>query len=473
MPRPLPTRPAALAAYGLLLPLLAAPAAPAAAQRVLVAHDHAGGAVSTAGLRGKIAELFIFGPGQDPLFLAGSAGSTNPSSVQAHGTHFIPSAAASNGSIIGFIGQALSTSVASIPIGATTSGETFRFEGGVPVSTATSAGPIFAERAQTLGRGRVLAGVNRSAFNFSSIRGVPLRDVQVTFTHENTNAPGCAAENGGQDCGQFGVPVLENEVMGVSLDLDIDVAVTSFYVTYGVTDRIDFGVALPVLQNSFRGTSSAQIVPFGGGNAVHFFAGTPQNPVLSASRTTTGSAFGLGDVAARLKVNASSGARTGVAFLLDARFPTGEVDNLMGTGEFVGRGLAIVSSRFGNFSPHANAGYLYRADRELATDAVLATLGFDHLLGKGVTLAADVLGELQVGSNRLELPQTVQFEAPFRRTVDPTNIPEMRDDVVNGSFGFKFTTAGRVSGIANALFPLNDGGLRSRTTFTLGVEYSF
>lgn len=468
MPAVRPLRPAALVACGLLL------AAPMHAQVVLHAgHAHGSTTLATNGLRGKIAELFIFGPGQDPLFLAGSAGSTNPASVQAHGTHFIPSAAASNGSIIGFIGQALSTSVASIPIGATTSGETFRFEGGVPVSTATSAGPIFAERAQTLGRGRVLAGVNRSSFNFSSLRGVPLRDLQVNFTHENTNAAGCATENAGQDCAQYGVPVLENEVMAVTLDLDIDVAVTSFYVTYGVTDRIDFGVAVPLLQNSFRGTSSAQIVPFGGGNAVHFFAGTPQNPVLQATRSTSSSAFGIGDVAARLKVNATSSARTGVAFLLDARFPTGEVDNLMGTGEFVGRGLAVVSSRFGNFSPHANAGYLFRADRELANDAVLATLGFDHLLGKGVTLAADVLAELQVGSNRLELPGTVQFDAPFRRTVEPTNIPSMRDDVVNGSFGFKFTTSSRVTGIANALFPLNDGGLRAHTTFTAGVEYSF
>jgi hypothetical protein len=135
--------------------------------------------------------------------------------------------------------------------------------------------------------------------------------------------------------------------------------------------------------------------------------------------------------------------------------------------------VAVVSSRFGAFSPHVNAGYLFRADREVANDAVLGTAGFDQLLGKGVTLAADVLAELQVGSNRLRLPTTVEFDAPFRRSVEPTNIPEMRDDVVNGSFGFKFTTASRVTAIVNALFPLNDGGLRSRTTLTGGVEYSF
>ena len=45
---------------------------------------------------------------------------------------------------------------------------TFRFEGGVPVRTSQSAGPIFAERAQTLGRGRMLAGLTRSSFSFTS-----------------------------------------------------------------------------------------------------------------------------------------------------------------------------------------------------------------------------------------------------------------------------------------------------------------
>ena len=38
------------------------------------------------GLRGQIAQLFIFGPGEDPLFLSGSADPANPTSVQAHST---------------------------------------------------------------------------------------------------------------------------------------------------------------------------------------------------------------------------------------------------------------------------------------------------------------------------------------------------------------------------------------------------
>src|SRR3954468_12677186 len=106
------------------------------------------------GLREKISQLFIFGAGEDPLFLGGSADPSNPASIQAHGAHFVPSAVSQNGSLISFLTTAISGNVANAPIGSTSGGSTFRFEAGVPVRTSISSGPIFAERAQTLGRGR-------------------------------------------------------------------------------------------------------------------------------------------------------------------------------------------------------------------------------------------------------------------------------------------------------------------------------
>ena len=95
-------------------------------------------------LRGKISQLFIFGSGDDPLFLSGTADANNPASVRVHGTHFIPAAVSQNGSLIAFITDAVATSVGNLPMGATSGGTTFRFEGGVPVKTSMSGGPIFA-----------------------------------------------------------------------------------------------------------------------------------------------------------------------------------------------------------------------------------------------------------------------------------------------------------------------------------------
>lgn len=422
-------------------------------------------------LRDQIAALFIFGPGENPLFLAGSADPGNPASIQPHGTHFVPASAAENASVIAFITDAIGGRVASMPVGSTSGGETFRFEGGVPVRTSTSAGPVFAERALTLGRGRALAGVSRSGFHLQSLRGVDLRNVGLTFTHQNVDFPDCDAQFGDR-CAKMGVPGLENDVIEVRMSLDLDVRVTSFYMTYGATDRLDVGAVVPVVSTTLRGESEAQIQPFGGTTVAHFFAGTPTNPGLDATRTVQGNAMGLGDVSLRAKAGLRETGRTSVAVLADARFATGSAADLLGAGAFAARGLAIVTTRFGDVAAHANAGYAYRARRR-QNDAVLVTVGFDDQMTKQVTLAAELLGELQVGSSRLRLPPPVSYDAPFRRTVVPTTIPDRRDDIVNGSFGFKVTPRRDVIGVVNALFPLNRGGLRPGVTYTAGVEVGF
>src|SRR5207247_11171936 len=123
----------------------------------------------------------------------------NPASLHSHALHFIPSSNSENASLIPVITYALGASVANIPIGSTSGGETFRFEGGVPVRTSTSAGPIFAERAQTLGRGRVLAGISRTGFRFATLRGVDMGNIDLTFTHHNVAFTGCATQFGA-DC---------------------------------------------------------------------------------------------------------------------------------------------------------------------------------------------------------------------------------------------------------------------------------
>ena len=422
-------------------------------------------------LRDKISSLFIFGSGEEPLFLAGSGDPSNPVSLQAHGMHFIPSSNAENASLISLVTDALGSSIASIPIGSTGGGETFHFVGGVPVRTSTSAGPIFAERAQTLGRGRVLVGASRTGFRFATLRGVDMDNIKLTFTHENSDFANCSVIFAG-DCKKYGIPAFENDVIDFRLSMNLDVHVTSMYVTYGVTDQFDIGVVVPIVQADFRGQSFAQIQPFGGTTVAHYFAGTPTNPVLNDSRESLGSAAGLGDVTVRAKLNLREAPSASVAVLVDGRFPTGGEDDLLGSGKFSARALAIVNSRMGDFSPHLNVGYLHHAGNQ-QNDAVLGTVGFDQRMADGFTLAADLVSELQVGDSKLVLPGLVTWEAPFRRTLNPTNIPSIRDDVVNGSFGFKAAPAHNTLIVVNALFPLNRGGMRPNLVYTAGIERTF
>ena len=422
------------------------------------------------GLRAKIAELFIFGPGEDPLFLAGSADPGNPVSIQAHGSHFVPSAVSSNGSVIGVLTQAISGNVSNAPTGATSGGETFKFEAGVPVKTSSSAGPIFAERAQTLGRGRLLVGVGRTGFHFTSLRGISLNNLEVFFTHQNVNFAGCDSIYGGP-CSKMGIPNLENDVIQDRLAIDVNVDVTSFYVTYGLTDKFDMSLVVPLVSARMHGRSDALIFPFGGPTAAHFFAGTTTNPVLTATREVDGSAFGLGDVAVRAKFNVRESSRASFALLADARFATGDEDDLLGSGKLEARAMAVFSAGIGPVAGHVNLGYLYHQGG-LQNDAVLATAGFDHLIADRLTLAVDVVGELQVGRSKLQLPPAVPYDVPFKRSIVPVPIPDMRDDIVNGSFGFKYAPSSRLSLIANALVALNQGGLRSNLAYTLGLEFT-
>src|SRR5213079_1170483 len=188
------------------------------------------------GLRNKISQLFIFADGKDPLFLGGTAGSDSATAL--HADHFVPAAVNDNGTLISFIGTAISQNVANLPVSATSGGSTFRFEAGVPVPTSGSPGAVFGERATTLGRGRVFVGANINRLHFETLRGVSLNDVQMTFTHENVTGPACDSIVG-TSCTPYGVPTHENDVIDLRLAFDIDMTVTSFFVTFGLLDRVD------------------------------------------------------------------------------------------------------------------------------------------------------------------------------------------------------------------------------------------
>jgi hypothetical protein len=409
------------------------------------------------GLRQKLElGLFSFGDCGEPLCLPALVLAGN-----AHGRHFIPSAEAGNAAIISFLGSAVGSNVSNIPISATTSGVTYSFAGGAPVRTNVSGGPIFAERAQTLGRGRMLVGANVSSIRFNSLRGVPLNALDFNFTHQDTDPPG------------EGNPAFENEYITVRTSLDVNVLATVAFATYGLTDRIDIGVAVPFVSTSIDGASLGQIVPFGP-NPAHYFGGTAANPILSAVAGVNGSASGIGDLAVRAKVNLSSRASTGTGFALlgDVRLPTGKEEDFLGSGSTSTRVLAIVSSRYGDFAPHANGGVAIRGGND-QQNALLATAGFDQLLVPWATFAFDFISEWQMGDSKLALPEPVTIEIPFRRTIYPSNIPDRRDDLLNASIGGKFSTKGGATLILNALVPLNRGGLRASTLWTAGLEYGF
>lgn len=402
----------------------------------------------------RVQDLFRFGSCGQPLCLT----LTGPLAI--HGSHFTGSAVQANENLLGFLTGAIGATLGSIPISSTTSGATFRFVEGAPVSTATSAGPIFAERAQTLGRGRMLLGLNTTRLAFDRVRGTNLDDLSFNFSHQDVQQPGL-----GDVAGEY-------DYINVQPSLKLTLLSSAVFATYGLTDRVDVGVAIPVVHASLDGSSTATIRNVNGALSGSHSFGAEVGGGNTATARADGSKTGIGDVALRAKANLSQTDRMGLAILGDARLPTGDADNFTGTGEFALRALGIVSGRFGAFSPHANGGFAFRSGDQ-QTNAVLFTAGFDQLLSPRATLAIDAITEWQTGDSKLTLPRTIQFAGTNASTLPATDIPDRKDNIINLSAGAKFTFSGATI-IVNGILPLGDGGMQSKTgMYTLGVERTF
>jgi len=401
-------------------------------------------------LRERFTELFRFGNCGEILCL---------SSVSGHGEHFIPSSVSGNSVVLNYITNAVGAQAANLPISATTSGVTYSMVRGIPVQSTTSAGPVFGERAQTLGKGRTLLGLSVNMLNFSTIGGTDLSELGFNFTHQDNAPPG------------LGDPTFENDVIQVETDVSLKLFMTSFVFTYGASDRIDLGVAIPLVNASVSGRSQARVMS---SLAVtpHFFGGTAASPITSAVTSTDGSSTGIGDIALRAKANLTPGASastTSLALLGDVRLPTGSAENFQGTGGMTVRISGIASRTMGNFSPHANAGVAIRSG-EYQTNSILATAGFDQLLGARATLAVDLLSEFQLGASSVDIPPPVTIGS---RSIALTNLENKRNDFVHGSIGIKLVTPQGITGVINAVVPLFNTGLKPNAVLSAGIEFGF
>lgn len=399
-------------------------------------------------LREHFSDLFRFGNCGQILCLAATGG---------HGDHFIPASVDGNATVLTYLTNAVGAQAANLPISATTSGVSYTMVRGVPQAATTSAGPVFGERANTLGKGRTLMGVSVNFMSFSKLRGTPLSGLGFNFTHQDNPPAG------------LGDPVFEDDVIQVQSDISLKLLMTSFVFTYGVSDRVDMGIAVPLVNATLSGTSRAQVIS---SLAVtpHYFGGTSSSPITSAITSTDASSAGIGDVAFRIKGNLSqSGSKTALGLLGDVRLPTGSVDNFQGTGGTTIRLSGIASRDMGSFTPHLNAGLALRSG-DYQTNSIVAAAGFDRLLNPRTTLAIDVLSEFQAGSDPITLPAPVTIGT---QVIHVTNLENKRNDFVHGSLGLKFSTPQGITGVFNAVIPIINTGLRPNAVLSLGIEYGF
>lgn len=384
---------------------------------------------------------------------------------ETHSAHFNSSFQQS----FGPFNTALATQLASVPLPSPASGFTFTYDAALGVfnRTTESYGPILSDRAETLGKGRASLGISFQRFSFDAIEGLSLDAIPVVFTHDNPVA------GTGRD-----------DVVTTSNSIAVELSQLTNAFNYGLTDRLDVAVAIPVVTVDLNVTSLATVRRIGTTNpAVHFFF-TPTGDTFGGQEAfrRAGRATGVGDVLLRLKLEALKRRSLGVALGVEGRAPTGDEKDLLGSGAFGVKPFVVMSASRKRASPHLKLAYQWNGRSLLAgdllagrkgdlADQALAEAGVDLGLGKKLTLALDLLARRVIDGERLA---TDSFRALDGRSVFP-NVRFFRGsyDIVDGAIGLKANPGGNLLVDLNLLFKLNDSGLRDRVTPLFGIEYSF
>jgi hypothetical protein len=363
---------------------------------------------------------------------------------------------------------ALATQLLTIPFPSPASGYTYTFDESLGVFTRStqSFGPILTERAETIGKGKFTFGFAYQRFKFDSIEGLDLGTVPAVFTHDGHELGGGRSD-------------IVNSVNAIEADFSRFIA----FFTYGLTEHFDISAAIPIVDASLRATSTTQIVRVGTASnpAVHFFQNGQGGFGDTREFLTSGSASGLGDVLLRLKGTAPQSGPTRLGFLADVRFPTGDEEDLLGSGAWGVKPLVVLSWELGRFSPHVNVGYQWNGESvlggDIATghkedmpDQFLYAGGADIGVHKNVTFVVDLIGQKVVDAPRL-VQET--FTAADGSTFDQVGFERGSYYVNDLAVGVKVSAGGSLLLDVNVLFRLDDAGLRADISPLVGFEYSF
>jgi hypothetical protein len=426
-----------------------------------------------------------------------------------HHVHFSP--IASNDldnpavGIVRSFNKLMMVQLSSFPLGSSAGGFTYTFDESLGTFRRASGsfGPSFAERAVPIGRGKLSAGITYQHTRYEAFEGRPLDGGAIRFylLHEDC----CTASGGGGGMGSGGGggsgpveqpngtrlnPAFEGDLIEAALSLKASTDTVAFMGNYGVTNRWDIGVVVPIVRVELDASVDAAILRLA----------TEQNPLLhtfeagnaQASRKTfrqSGGATGIGDVLLRTKYQMAKFAGGGLSGAVDLRLPTGDKRDLLGTGTQV-KTFLIASGGTDRFIEHVNIGYTFSTEN-IARSGLLSMLGSDEpvpnelnyaaglefVAGPRLTLVGDVVGRMLRGAGRLEV-SSKSFAFQGATAVQTAQFDEFDPrsghlNVVLGAAGFKFNPTGNWLVSANVLFPLTDVGLRSRVTTVVGLDYAF
>jgi hypothetical protein len=331
------------------------------------------------------------------------------------------------------ISRALLANLATLPVASSSSGFLYRLnpELGTVERATQNFGPFFVERALTAGKGQISFGATFQQLRFTSLDGHDLRDGSLVTT-----------------ANQF---VDESEPFDVDrLTLDIDASVATLYGNVGVTDRLEIGVAAPMV---------ALVVD---GSRINTYRGRTFTQATAHARSV-----GLADLVVRTKFTPYRENGAALAGAIDLRLPTGRNEDLLGAGSRSVRFAAIGSLESGRFSSHANAGITVGGlATEFTYGGALAVAATER-----VTVIGEIVGRLLDSSGGI-VPviashPTLREVETIRLTSDNTRL-----SMVVAAPGVKWNLSETWVLSANVSIPLTKGGLTAPFTPFVGLDYA-
>jgi hypothetical protein len=381
------------------------------------------------------------------------------------------------------INSIMASQLATIPVGSSSGGFSYKFDSSLGSFTRESGsfGSAFVERALTAGRGRWNAGFNFQRATYDTLEGQDLDngDVRIYLVHQDC----CGAVN---QPGAPPNPFFEGDVIENRLSLDLTSSIFSAFLNYGVTDRLDVGLVVPLVTIDMNASVQATVIRLATGDnpGIHAFEGGALTKTFSESSR----AQGLGDILLRGKFRFFDAPGGGMAAGIDVRLPTGDSEQLLGTGGTQVKVAFIGSMGQGPFSPHVNMGYTFSSSGGSGAESLSVSpnvsdefnyaAGFDTAVHPRLTVSADILGRVLRDIGRL-VPTARQF--PFVTATGSFGTGTFeefsrRDGDMNllvSVLGLRYNPRGNLLISAEVLLPVTKAGLRDKLTPVIGIDYSF
>jgi hypothetical protein len=327
----------------------------------------------------------------------------------------------------------LLSELTSFPITSPASGFTYRLDPalGTDVRSSQHFGPFFVERSLTAGKGQLSFGLAYTSSAFDTIDQRSLRDGTLLATASRLVT----------DTQPFDTE---------TLTLPIETHTVSVSGLVGVTDRLDVSAAVPIVTVRLNG------------ERVDTYRGTSVVQAIAAARVS-----GVGDVRLRAKYNLWRIGASGLAVAGEARLPTGNPDNLLGSGETVVTPRLIGSVERDRIAVHGNLGYgIGGASKTIEFAGALTVAGTSRL-----TLVLECIGRRRDAGGRLAYVTAANPSLIGVETIRMSGTEETTSRVAVVS-GFRWNIAERLLLNMNVIRPVTSAGLNARWIPTVTLDYS-